>query len=147
MRQLNTCMPLKDPGRLHLVWHAGAHNSHVGDARATDMGIRRGEVNVGQLLREHVGDRHPDLVANLGFTTHMGTVAAADDWNEPVKNKRVNPSLPGKQSEMQLALPHGTTLLTRLDINTCGSCATHESPSAHLHKSSAPGAVGADDYS
>ena len=73
------------------------------------MGIRRGEVCVGQLMREHVGDRHPDLVANLGFTTHTGTVAAADDWNEPVKNKRVNPSLPGEQSEMQLALPHGTT--------------------------------------
>ena len=85
-----------------LVWHAGAHNSHRPDA--TDMGIRRGEVNVGQLMREHVGDRHPSLVANLGFTTHTGTVAAADDWNEPVRNKRVKPSLPGKQSEMQMAL-------------------------------------------
>lgn len=60
------------------------------------MGIRRGEVNVGQLVREHVGDRHTDLIASLGFTTHTGTVAAADDWNEPVKNMRVNPSLPGK---------------------------------------------------
>ena len=73
------------------------------------MGIRRGEVNVGQLMREHVGDKHPDLVANLGFTTHTGTVAAADDWNEPVKNKRVNPSLPGVLSDMQLTLPHDTT--------------------------------------
>ena len=90
-----------------LVWHdAGAHNSHLGDARATDMGIRRGEVNVGQLMRERVGGRHPDLVANLGFTTHTGTVAAADDWNEPVKNKRVNPSLPGVLSDMRLTLPH-----------------------------------------
>ena len=73
------------------------------------MGIRRGEVNVGQLMREHIGDRHTDLIASLGFTTHTGTVAAADDWNEPVKNIRMNPSLPGKQSEMQLALHHGTT--------------------------------------
>lgn len=87
-----------------LIWLAGAHNSHLGDARATDMGLRRGEVNVGQLMRKHVGDRHPDLVASLGFTTHTGTVAAADDWNEPVKNKRVNPSLPGVLAELQVAV-------------------------------------------
>ena len=76
-------------------WLAGAHNSHLGDARATDMGLTRGEVNVGHLLRERCGDSHPDCVANLGFTTHSGTVAAADDWDDPVQNMRVNPSLPG----------------------------------------------------
>ena len=76
-------------------WLAGAHNSHLGDARATDMGMTRGEVNVGQLLREGCGNNHPDRVANLGFTTHTGTVAAADDWDDPVKKMPVNPSLPG----------------------------------------------------
>ncbi|MCJ1360731.1 MAG: hypothetical protein MMC33_010740 [Icmadophila ericetorum] len=97
-----------------LVWHAGAHNSHLGDARATDMGIRRGEVNVGQLVREHVGDRHTDLIASLGFTTHTGTVAAADDWNEPVKNMRVNPSLPDINDLRKLCLRHTHTRVLRL---------------------------------
>lgn len=76
-------------------WLAGAHNSHLGDARATDMGMTRCEVNVGQLLREGCGDNHPDRVANLGFTTHTGTVAAADDWDHSVEKMPVNPSLPG----------------------------------------------------
>ncbi|CAK0779844.1 hypothetical protein CVIRNUC_004868 [Coccomyxa viridis] len=84
-----------------VIW---AHNSHLGDARATDMGIRRGEVNVGQLMLEHVGDRHTDLIASLGFTTHTGTVAAADDWNEPVKNMRVNPSLPASYENIMHAM-------------------------------------------
>lgn len=56
-----------------VVW---AHNTHVGDARATDM-ARRGEVNVGQLLRETVGAND---VAIVGFGTHRGTVVASDRW-------------------------------------------------------------------
>jgi erythromycin esterase-like protein len=55
-----------------VVW---AYNSHLGDARATQMG-QRGELNVGQLLREKYG-RDAVLV---GFTTHHGTVTAASDW-------------------------------------------------------------------
>ena len=57
------------------VW---AHNSHLGDARATDMG-RRGELNIGQLVRERYG-RDAVLV---GFTTHHGTVTAASNWDAP----------------------------------------------------------------
>ena len=71
-----------------IVW---AHNSHLGDARATQMG-RGGEWNVGQLVREHWGRERCALV---GFTTHAGTVSAADDWDEPVQRKAVRPSLPG----------------------------------------------------
>ena len=67
-----------------VVW---AHNSHVGDARATEMG-RRGELNVGQLLRE----RHGDDCFSVGFTTHRGTVTAASDWDEPAERKRVRES-------------------------------------------------------
>jgi erythromycin esterase-like protein len=55
-----------------IVW---AHNSHVGDARATEMG-KRGEWNIGQLARE----RHRSKVALIGFTTYTGTVTAARDW-------------------------------------------------------------------
>jgi erythromycin esterase-like protein len=70
-----------------VVW---AHNSHLGDARATEMGDM-GEWNLGQLVRE----RYPDDCANVGFSTYSGTVTCADDWDEPSRVKRVRPGLPG----------------------------------------------------
>ena len=70
-----------------VVWE---HNSHLGDARATEMG-ERGELNVGQLVRERYG-REAVLV---GFTTYKGTVTAATNWDEPAERKRVRPGLPG----------------------------------------------------
>ena len=69
-----------------VVW---AHNSHIGDARYTEMGIARGELNIGQLAKEKFGDR----ARLIGFGTHRGTVAAADDWDSPMRVKRVKPSL------------------------------------------------------
>jgi erythromycin esterase-like protein len=66
-----------------ILW---AHNSHLGDARVTDMS-RRDEINVGELVRE----RHPDEAVLVGFTTHSGTVTAASDWGEPAERKRVRP--------------------------------------------------------
>jgi erythromycin esterase-like protein len=74
-----------DPGRI-VVWE---HNSHVGDARLTEMG-GRGELNVGQLARE----RWPDDVALVGFTTYSGTVTAASGWDAPAERRRVRPALP-----------------------------------------------------
>ena len=71
-----------------VVW---AHNSHVGDARATSMGRQRGELNLGQLARE----RHGDRVRIVGFTTHHGTVTAARDWDAPAERRAVRPALPG----------------------------------------------------
>ena len=68
------------------IW---AHNSHLGDARATQMG-QRGELNVGQLMRE----RFPGKTALIGYTTAHGTVTAASDWSEPVEIKRVRPAHP-----------------------------------------------------
>jgi len=70
-----------------VVW---AHNSHLGDARATDMG-RRGELNIGQLVRERNGR---DAVL-IGFTTHHGTVTAASNWDGLAERKYVRPALPG----------------------------------------------------
>ena len=70
-----------------VVW---AHNSHLGDARATEMGSR-GELNLGQLVRQAHG-RDAVLV---GFTTHAGTVTAASNWDEPPERKRVRPALAG----------------------------------------------------
>ncbi len=74
------------PARL-AIW---AHNSHLGDARATQMG-QRGELNVGQLMRE----RFPGRTCLVGYTTSHGTVTAASDWGEPAEQKRVRPALPG----------------------------------------------------
>ena len=70
-----------------VVW---AHNSHIGDARATEMGIVRDELNIGQLCREHFGDE----AALIGFGTHTGTVAAASDWDGEMEVMRVRPSHP-----------------------------------------------------
>jgi erythromycin esterase-like protein len=66
-----------------------AHNSHVGDERASEMGRRR-QINIGQLLRE----RHPDNTFSVGFTTYRGSVVAADEWDEPPQIKLVRPAIP-----------------------------------------------------
>jgi protein-L-isoaspartate(D-aspartate) O-methyltransferase len=68
-----------------IVW---AHNSHIGDARFTDMGIMREELNIGQLCRERFGTD----ASLIGFGTHTGTVAAATDWDGDMEVKRVRPS-------------------------------------------------------
>lgn len=78
---------LRTKGGKAVVW---AHNSHIGDARFTDMGMERDELNLGQLAREKYGDQ----VRLIGFGTHRGTVAAADDWDGPMRIKPVNPSRP-----------------------------------------------------
>lgn len=75
----------KGPDAKAVVW---AHNSHIGDARATEMGSVRGEHNLGQLARKKWGDD----VALIGFGTHTGTVSAATDWNGEREIKKVNPS-------------------------------------------------------
>jgi erythromycin esterase-like protein len=82
-----------------VVW---AHNSHLGDARFTEMG-ERGELNVGQLVREKLGTD----VVNVGFTTHTGTVTAATDWDAPAERKRVRPSMPGSYEALfhEVGLP------------------------------------------
>jgi erythromycin esterase-like protein len=82
-----------DRGRSKVVvW---AHNSHLGDARATEMSAR-GEWNVGQLARERFGNR----VFGIGFSTFSGTVTAARDWGEPAERRRVLPGLRGSYEEL-----------------------------------------------
>jgi erythromycin esterase-like protein len=70
-----------------VIW---AHNSHIGDARFTDMGSEREELNLGQLCRESM-DGSAQLI---GFGTHGGTVAAATDWDGAMEVKHINPSRP-----------------------------------------------------
>jgi erythromycin esterase-like protein len=74
------------------VW---AHNSHLGDASATEMGDS-GEWNVGQLMRE----AYPGDAVLIGLSTDHGTVTAASDWGGEAERKRVRPALPGSYEEL-----------------------------------------------
>lgn len=69
-----------------MIW---AHNSHIGNAAATEMSSR-GEFNIGQLCREQFADR----AFLIGFGTDHGTVAAASNWDEPMQVKHLRPSHP-----------------------------------------------------
>jgi protein-L-isoaspartate(D-aspartate) O-methyltransferase len=84
---LELLLAAKGPDSRAVVW---AHNSHIGDARFTEMGQARGELNIGQLVREQYGER----ARLIGFGTHAGTVAAAADWDGPMEIKWINPSRP-----------------------------------------------------
>jgi erythromycin esterase-like protein len=79
------------PAKL-VVW---AHNSHVGDARATEMG-GDAQVTLGQIMRQ----RYPGEVALVGLTTYEGHVIAASDWDQPPERKRVRPALPGSWEQL-----------------------------------------------
>jgi erythromycin esterase len=81
------------PASRAIVWE---HNTHIGDARYTDM-ARHGMVNVGQLVR----DRHDDEgVVLVGFGTHHGTVIAADEWGAPMDRMRVPDARPGSWEDV-----------------------------------------------
>src|SRR2546423_1057297 len=114
---LNQLIRHRDSGKAKIVvW---AHNSHLGDARATAMSAR-GEFNVGQLVRERFGGES----FGIGFTTNTGTVTAASDWGGVAERKRVRPALKGSYEELfhavglprfwiDLRAPHEATALLR----------------------------------
>jgi protein-L-isoaspartate(D-aspartate) O-methyltransferase len=82
---LQAVLAARGPDAKAVVW---AHNSHVGDARATEMGKVRDELNIGQLCREAYGAS----ARLLGFGTDRGSVAAASDWDGPMEIKQVRPA-------------------------------------------------------
>ncbi|MBA3858849.1 MAG: erythromycin esterase [Cyanobacteria bacterium PR.3.49] len=86
---LNLRDHMKRAGR-HMKVVVWAHNSHLGDARATEMS-HRGELNLGQLVRQHLGDR----CCLIGFSCYSGTVTAASTWGGPAERKTVRPGLTG----------------------------------------------------
>jgi protein-L-isoaspartate(D-aspartate) O-methyltransferase len=81
---LQSLLAFHGEGAKAVVWE---HNSHVGNAAATEMAAR-GEHNVGQLCREHFGK---DAYI-IGFGTDRGTVSAAHNWDEPMQVMRVRPA-------------------------------------------------------
>ena len=84
MDTLEAVLTHRGPDARAVVW---AHNSHVGDASATEMGTR-GETNLGELARKRFGS----AACLVGMGTHTGTVAAADNWGDPVRIMTVQPS-------------------------------------------------------
>ncbi len=80
-----------EPARI-VVW---AHNSHVGDARATEVAAD-GQLTIGQLAREHYGEN----CRLIGFSTHRGSVTAASDWGGIAERKVVRPALAGSIEEL-----------------------------------------------
>jgi protein-L-isoaspartate(D-aspartate) O-methyltransferase len=83
---LKSLLTFRGPKAKAVVW---AHNSHIGDASATEMG-RRGELNIGQLCRKHFGNAS----FHIGFGTNDGTVAAASSWDGPMQVMPVQPAHP-----------------------------------------------------
>lgn len=93
-----------------IVW---AHNSHVGDARATDR-AREGELNLGQLVREH-WQRAASFT--VGFTTHRGEVIAATNWGGKPQRKTLRTSIPRSHGALlhSLGMPAFYILLRDVD--------------------------------
>ncbi|MCF8465996.1 MAG: erythromycin esterase family protein [Sneathiella sp.] len=86
-----------------VVW---AHNSHIGNAAATDMS-RRGEFNIGQLAKEKYGS---DALL-VGFSTCQGEVTAASDWDAPAERKRVRPPFEGSYERLFHQVSHKRFML------------------------------------
>lgn len=89
-------MKHRGPDAKAIVW---AHNSHVGDARATDMGLLREELNIGQLCRE----TFQAGALSIGMGTFTGTVAAADEWGGDMSVMKVRPGMRGTYEELMHA--------------------------------------------
>jgi erythromycin esterase-like protein len=92
LRELLDFLDKMGPRARVVVW---AHNSHLGDARATEMG-QSGELNVGQIVREHFGAES----ILVGFTTSTGTVTAATEWDGPAHRRHVRPALAGSYERL-----------------------------------------------
>ena len=93
---------LGHPARI-VIW---AHNSHLGDARTTEMS-KRGELNLGQLVRE----KHARETVSIGFCTYAGSVTAARDWDEPAERMRVNEAIPGSWEHLLHGLDAGNVFV------------------------------------
>ena len=117
-----------NPGAKAIAWE---HNTHIGDARFTNMAAA-GMVNVGQLVRQAHGD---DGVVLVGFGSHHGTVIAGDEWGAPMRRMRVPDARPGSWEDAMHAavagsMPNGSALLVFADADD-GGIAELDEPIAH----------------
>jgi erythromycin esterase-like protein len=88
MNTLERLMKFHGSDAKSIVW---AHNTHIGDARATDM-VRAKMVNLGQLAREQAGR---ESVVLVGFGTYKGSVIASKEWGEPMQRMQVPSAIDG----------------------------------------------------
>lgn len=102
-------------GREHAKIVVWAHNSHVGDARATEMSAL-GQLSLGQLVR----DRYRDDAILIGLTTYAGTVTAASSWGGPAERKEVRPALWGSYEDLfhRTAIPRFSLSMRELEAVT-----------------------------
>ena len=111
---LKNLLAFYGPDSKAVIW---AHNSHVGNAEATEMAAR-GEYNIGQLCRKEFGDQ----AYLVGFGTHSGTVAAASAWDGPMEIKNVRPSLQNSYEQLCHATGHARFMLgLRGRSDLCGA--------------------------
>ena len=101
---LERLMSHHGPNAKAIVWE---HNTHIGDARFTDM-ARSGMFNVGQLVRQQ---HDADDVVIVGFGTHRGTVIAADEWGAPMRRMRVPPAREGSFEDALHGARQGDAML------------------------------------
>jgi protein-L-isoaspartate(D-aspartate) O-methyltransferase len=102
-KTLQNILAQAGPHKKAVVW---AHNSHVGNAAATEMAAR-GEYNIGQLCRKEFGGN----AYLIGFGTNSGSVAAASEWDRPMEIKQVRPALPGSYEQLCHATGHARFML------------------------------------
>lgn len=101
---LNILMGYNGEDTKVIIWE---HNSHVGDARATNM-VNAGLVNVGQLVREQ---HEKNGVFIAGFGSYKGSVIAGDSWGAPIKKMRVPEAAPGSIESILNKKKEGNALL------------------------------------
>ena len=121
METLDRLLKFHGEGSKGIVWE---HNTHIGDARATDM-KRAGMVNIGQLAREEYGINQVYLV---GFGSYRGTVIAGDEWGAPMKVMKVPPA---KEGSIEQSLHRESTDNRYLLFNSDDMRETYEESIKH----------------
>ncbi len=109
METLSRLLDHRGPESKAIVWE---HNTHVGDARATDM-IRDRMVNVGQLVREHYGEENTYIA---GFGSYKGSVIAGVEWEAPMEIMKVPDAKPGSWEDILHSLGAENKLLLSREL-------------------------------
>lgn len=124
MNTLERLMKFHGSDAKSIVW---AHNTHIGDARATDM-ARAKMVNLGQLAREQAGR---ESVVLVGFGTYKGSVIASKAWGEPMERMQVPSAIDGSWDSFLHSLDDNSAgpnkLLTFNDIDKMKASSLYES--------------------
>ena len=104
MDTLKRLLHFHGPESKAIIWE---HNTHVGDARATDMALN-GTINVGQLVREQLSHLYPKII---GFGSYQGTVVAGAEWGAPIRNMHVPQAIEGSWEHLLHQTGKGDQLL------------------------------------